>query len=154
LFPIALACVVLAQDGLTVWLGSDLAANSTRVLQWLAVGVFLNSLAQVPFALLQAAGRPNVTAALHLVELPLYLVGVVWLLQAYGVDGAAIAWTARVGVDAVCLFGLALWCLPASARVVRRVALVATAALAALALAAWQPGLPARAAGAPPALAP
>jgi len=33
--------------------GAEFAQHSFRVLQWLAAGVFLNSLAYVPFTLLQ-----------------------------------------------------------------------------------------------------
>jgi O-antigen/teichoic acid export membrane protein len=107
LFPCVLAIVTLAPEGLALWLGDAFAAQSARVAQWLAVGVLINSLAQVPFTLVQAAGRPDLTAKLHLLELPLYLVAVVGLVQARGVEGAAIAWTLRVTVDALCLFALA-----------------------------------------------
>jgi O-antigen/teichoic acid export membrane protein len=55
------------------WLGAEFSGNSSAVLRWLAIGVFINSLGQVPFALLQEVGRPDITGTLHLVELPLYL---------------------------------------------------------------------------------
>jgi O-antigen/teichoic acid export membrane protein len=104
LFPAVVLTVDLARSGLALWLGADFAQHSFRVLQWLAVGVFINSLAQVPFALVQATGRPDLTAKLHLIELPAYLLTLWWLIGARGVEGAAIAWTARVGVDALVLF--------------------------------------------------
>jgi O-antigen/teichoic acid export membrane protein len=112
LFPVVLLTVGFARNGLTLWLGAEFAQHSFRVLQWLAVGVFLNSLAQVPFALVQGAGRPDLTAKLHLIELPLYLLGLWWLISMYGIEGAAIAWTARVGVDALILFAMAQRLLP------------------------------------------
>src|SRR6266700_8089164 len=87
LFPVVLIIVGFAQKGLTLWLGADFAQHSFRVLQWLALGVLLNSLAQIPFALVQGAGRPDLTAKLHLVELPAYLLGLWWLISAYGVVG-------------------------------------------------------------------
>lgn len=105
-FPITLVLVVFAQEGLVFWLGQNFAAHSARVAQWLAVGVFLNSLAQVPFALLQAGGRPDLTAKLHFVELPFYLLAVWGLMRVYGVEGAAIAWAGRAGLDAALLFVL------------------------------------------------
>lgn len=107
LFPITLVIVTLAHEGLDIWLGSEFAQNSTRVLQWIAVGVFINSLAQVAFALIQGAKRPDITAKLHLLELPFYLITFWWLINAKGIEGAAIAWVARVTVDTFCLFGLA-----------------------------------------------
>ena len=107
LFPIILLLIAFAQDGLRVWLGAAFAANSVRVLQWLAVGVFINSLAHVPFALVQGVGKPDLTAKLHLLELPVYLAALFWLTKTYGIEGAAIAWTGRVTVDALILFIIA-----------------------------------------------
>src|SRR5467141_1091118 len=136
LFPAVLLTVGLAQNGLTLWLGADFAQHSSRVLQWLAVGVFLNSLAQVPFALVQGVGRPDLTAILHLIELPFYLLALWWLISTYGVEGAAIAWTARVGVDALILFVMAKRSFPGTTLVTGRVAWVSVVALLSLALAA------------------
>lgn len=107
LFPITLILVSFAHEGLRMWLGEIFANNSAPVLQWLAVGVFVNSLAQVPFAFIQGVGRPDVTAKLHLLELPIYLFGFWWLVNEYGIVGAAAAWTGRVILDAIVLFALA-----------------------------------------------
>jgi O-antigen/teichoic acid export membrane protein len=137
LFPIMLCSVALAQDGLKLWLGAEFAQHSFRVLQWLAVGVFINSLALVPFALLQGVGRPDLTASLHLIELPLYLGLLWWLISARGIEGAAIAWSVRVGVDALFLFGLARRFLPGKNPIRLRTALLPAMALLILALAAW-----------------
>jgi O-antigen/teichoic acid export membrane protein len=112
LFPLMLCTVALAQDGLKFWLGPEFAQHSFRVLQWLAVGVFLNSLAQVPFALLQGVGKADLTAKVHLIELPLYLGLLWWLIDARTIEGAAIAWTVRAAADALCLFWMAKRFLP------------------------------------------
>lgn len=112
LFPLILLVVVLAGDGLKLWLGPEFAQHSTRVLQWLAVGVFVNCLAAAPFAVVQSAGRPDLTAVIHLIELPLYLVALFWLIKVRGIEGAAIAWTGRVAVDAFVLFVFAERLLP------------------------------------------
>jgi O-antigen/teichoic acid export membrane protein len=105
-FPFVLILVILAPEALQIWLGAEFARNSTVVLRWLAVGVFINCLAHVPFAAIQAIGRPDLTAKLHALELPLYL-AVLWgLLHVRGIEGAAIAWTLRVTVDAAALFAL------------------------------------------------
>ncbi|MCK5665529.1 MAG: hypothetical protein KAI17_18710 [Thiotrichaceae bacterium] len=86
-----------------MWLGDEFAGDSGLVLQLLAFGVFVNSLAHVPLGLVQGAGRPDLTARLHLAELPFYLL--LWrLLGAYGIVGVAIAWVIRVCVDGVVLF--------------------------------------------------
>ena len=44
MFPITLALVALAPEGLALWLGPDFARQSTVVLRWLAIGVFLGTL--------------------------------------------------------------------------------------------------------------
>ena len=135
LFPLVLLVVVLAQDGLKLWLGAEFAQNSVHVVQWLAIGVFINSLAQVPFVLLQGIGKPDLTAKLHLIELPGYLVALYWLIKAYGIEGAAIAWTARVSVDALVLFGLTRRFLPVGAAFRPQTSLLVTLALVTLGLA-------------------
>jgi len=136
LFPLVLVAVGLARSGLTLWVGADFAQHSFRVLQWLAVGVLFNSLAQVPFALVQGVGRPDMTAKLHMAELPFYLMVSWWLISSYGVEGAAIAWTVRVGVDALILFVMAKRSLPGTALVTSRVTLASAVALLSLMLAA------------------
>jgi O-antigen/teichoic acid export membrane protein len=105
---------------LTLWIGADFALRSTRVLQCLALGVFLNGLAQVASALLQGVGRPDLTAILHVVELPFYLVMAWFLISTRGIEGAALAWTARTALDLVLFFGMAQRVLPAAAATVRR----------------------------------
>jgi O-antigen/teichoic acid export membrane protein len=107
MFPLVLVGVAFAREGLSLWVGSVLPAESALVLKWLAVGVFMNSIAQPPFAALQSAGRPDVIAKLHLLELPFYAAAIVALVRAFGLPGVAMAWTLRVTVDAAALLWLA-----------------------------------------------
>ncbi len=100
-FPIIAITVLFAPEVLAAWLGSDFSGRSTGVLRWLAVGVFINSLARLPNALLQSAGRPDLITKAYLVELPFYIVSLSLLLSKFGVTGAAIAWTGRVLIDAI-----------------------------------------------------
>ena len=72
----------------------------------MAIGVFINSLAQVPFFFIQGIGRPDLSAKFHLLELPVYLIALWWLIATHGLIGAAIAWVGRAFLDAVLLFGL------------------------------------------------
>jgi O-antigen/teichoic acid export membrane protein len=106
LLPLTLIVVIFAQSGLSIWLGQAFAIHSSRVLQWLAIGVFANGLASLPFAFVQGAGRADITGKLHLIELPFYLVAVVVLTKHFGIEGTAIAWTMRVVVDCALLFGI------------------------------------------------
>ena len=106
-FPVVVVIVLFAEKGLMWWLNAEFARNSTHVLQWLSVGVLFNSLAQIPFVLLQGAGRPDITAKIHLIELPCYLVALWVLIPKMGINGAAMAWCARSMLDAGLLFGMA-----------------------------------------------
>lgn len=107
IFPVVLVLCVFAEEGLSLWLSEAFAKNSALVLQWLAVGVLINSLAFVPFGFIQAAGRPDLTAKLHLLELAPYL-GLLWLgMDQFGLQGVAIVWTARVAFDAAAMFYIA-----------------------------------------------
>lgn len=99
--PVALFLGLFAQDVLHAWLKDALPLESTRVMQILLAGVFVNSIAHVPFAYLQGAGRADLTAKIHLVEAPLYAVGLVIAILNWGIIGAAAAWTGRMVVDAL-----------------------------------------------------
>jgi O-antigen/teichoic acid export membrane protein len=137
IFPVCLLVTTFAREGLEFWLGVEFARNSYQVAQLLALGVFLNSLAYPPLALLQAANRPDVTSKLHLVELPLYLVLLWFLLKSYGIFGAALAWTLRSGLDAVCVLYLARGLLPPAGFFWRRLSFIMLAASCAMVLAPW-----------------
>jgi O-antigen/teichoic acid export membrane protein len=105
LLPLTLMVAIFAQNGLHLWLGPAFASHSARVLQWLAIGVFANGLATVPFAFVQGAGRADITGKIHLLELPFYVTAVWVLTKHFGIEGTAIAWTIRVIVDCALLFG-------------------------------------------------
>ena len=105
-FPIVLVIVTLAPEGLRLWLGPTFSLNGAAVLRWVAAGAFVNALSTLPFVLIQSAGRPDITAWLLVAELPLYC-GALWALtRRLGIQGTAIAWAGRLGVEAVVVFFL------------------------------------------------
>lgn len=106
-FPLVLAAVLYAPEWLRLWLNTDYAANSARVAQVLSLGVALNCVAYIPFTLLQSHGRSDLTAKLHLAELPPYLLTLVWAVSTFGILGAALAWAGRCAVDTLAMFVLA-----------------------------------------------
>jgi O-antigen/teichoic acid export membrane protein len=144
LLPLLFVLAGFAPEGLRLWLGTTFAAASTAPLRWIAAGVFANALAQVPFAFLQAAGRPDATAKLHLAELPFYLLAVWFLTARMGITGTAIAWTVRAAVDAVLMFAVVAHVLPASRRFLSRLTLAAAGAAAAFAACSLPPSTLAR----------
>lgn len=123
LFPITLVLIAFAPEILRVWLGNDFMLHSTPVLRWLAMAIFANSLAQIPFVHIQSAGRPDLTAILHLCELPVYLALLFVLVKTMGIQGAAIAWLVRASADAAFLFFFSRRLLPESSSIVARLPL-------------------------------
>ena len=101
--PIALILVTFAKEGITYWLGNEFGTFSTDVFKWLIIGGLINSLAYIPYALIQASGRPDLTAKLNLVEAPIYLVLIILVAENYGIQGVAIVWFFRVAADMLIL---------------------------------------------------
>jgi O-antigen/teichoic acid export membrane protein len=135
IFPIILIIVSFAPEFLRWWLGSAFAENGSAVLRWIAAGVFINSLAQLPFVLIQSAGRPDITAKVVMAELPVYLAALWLLTKKFGIEGTAIAWTCRITVDAILYFFFAHRLLPQSPRYYRKLCMVMLGAVAVLVLA-------------------
>jgi O-antigen/teichoic acid export membrane protein len=103
LYPISLAIVTFAKEGLLFWIGSEFANHGFRVMQLLVIGVLINGVAYIPFTFIQGVGRPDVTAKLHLVEFIFYVPCVWWLVTSYGIVGAGLAWVVRSSADAIYL---------------------------------------------------
>jgi hypothetical protein len=62
-------------------------------------------LATFPICLLVAVFAPDLSAKVHLIELPLYVAAASCLISSLGIRGAAIVWTLRMVLD----FLLMLW---------------------------------------------
>src|SRR3989454_503657 len=99
--------ILLRGPLLAVWLGPVYAARGATGLSILAGGMLIIGLAHVPGIFLYGQGRPDLPAIFSLIELPIYVVLAWWCVRAYGVTGAALAWTLRVTLDAVLLFAAA-----------------------------------------------
>jgi O-antigen/teichoic acid export membrane protein len=89
----------LAYPALLLWISEAFARSALPVVLALCVGVWVNSMASVPYTLLHAKGNPRLTALFHLAELVLYVLALWFLSARYGLVGAALAWVARVLLD-------------------------------------------------------
>ncbi|MFN3872843.1 MAG: flippase [Ignavibacterium sp.] len=99
LFPIISIILVFSYDFLKIWLGEDFALNSYQILQLLSIGIFFNSLAFIPFSFIEGIGRPDVTAKIQLIELPIYILLLWFTIRMGGIYGASIAFFARMFID-------------------------------------------------------
>lgn len=100
------ACSILAlllPTVLPLWIKSNLNPQSIIVGQILCIGVFANSIGAMFYALIHAKGRSDLTAKLHLLELPVFIGILFMFLNQYGIVGAAWAWVGRMVFDAAAL---------------------------------------------------
>lgn len=101
LFPITFFLACFSPDILRLWLNDDFSQKSSFVMQLLSLGVFLNSISAIPFTAIQALNRPDLTAKVHLFELPIYLIALWFLAIHFSITGVAIAWMLRNLVDTI-----------------------------------------------------
>jgi O-antigen/teichoic acid export membrane protein len=99
LFPVVAIITTFSFELIQLWLGKDFASNSYIILQFLSIGILFNSIAYIPFSFIEGIGRPDITAKLQLVELPLYVL-IMWLsIKNYGIYGAAFIFMLRMIFD-------------------------------------------------------
>jgi len=101
--PLCLITALGAYWGLSWWISPEFAAESWPIASILSLGILCNSVAFVPFAIIQAAGHARVTALANLFVLALYLPVLLWLVYEHGVVGAAVAWVIRAVIDMILL---------------------------------------------------
>jgi O-antigen/teichoic acid export membrane protein len=144
LVPIAVVVIAAADPLLDLWVGQGFADHSAPVLQLLAIGLVMNSLGQVAFALVQAVGRPDLTAKRHMLELPVYVGLMLLVIPSGGIEAAAAVWLVWASVDTAILVALLYRVVPGSVESGDLWRLFGSAAgLLALALAAGKaPALP------------
>lgn len=107
LLPIIILLIAIAKPGMTLWLGNEFGERSSIILQILALGVFFNGIASIPYTLIQSSNRPDLTAKAHIFELPIYAIVLWFMCHHFGTLGAAFAWSFRIVLDLVVLTFLA-----------------------------------------------
>ncbi|MCK5665390.1 MAG: oligosaccharide flippase family protein, partial [Thiotrichaceae bacterium] len=112
--PVVVCGILLLKPLMTLWIGKDLAVIMAPLGMIILVGVWFNSLAQIPCFLMMGKGRPDIVSKLHLLEIGPFLLILWFAMKYWGVYGAAWAWTIRALVDNVLLIkisGMAKDCL-------------------------------------------
>ena len=104
LLPTTFFLALLAKPILSFWISPAFALQSYLVMQVFCVGIFINSMAHVPFSMLQAVGASKTTAKIHVFELPVFII-LLWALTTnFGILGASFAWLGRMLVDTTAMF--------------------------------------------------
>lgn len=100
LIPALMVMFVASKPFFTIWAGEEFGAASTPPFYILLIGLFVHILAIIPHSTISASGRTDLFAKLYWVELVFYAVTAFLLVRQFGVNGAAAAWSLRVGIDA------------------------------------------------------
>jgi O-antigen/teichoic acid export membrane protein len=102
--PLIVTGILALPIFMRVWVGPAFAAHATPIGIIFLLGIWINGLAFIPYGLLQANNRPDLTAKFHAAELLPFL-GILWFgVHYFGLIGAAWTWTLRVTIDALLLF--------------------------------------------------
>jgi O-antigen/teichoic acid export membrane protein len=99
--PCTVAATLLLQPFLCFWINVQFAEQARGVGEALLLGVWMSSLAFVPYAFLQGQGQPRIVAMIHLVEAPFFAAAIWFGVRAGGVIGAAWVMCARDIIDAL-----------------------------------------------------
>ncbi len=105
--PIGAAIFTFAPEILRFWMGKSFALSAETVFEILTVAFMINSVGQMPFMALQAVGRPDLTAKVHMAELPIHFLITFVLISKFGLLGAAVATLIRIVIDASLFFAIA-----------------------------------------------
>lgn len=97
--PVIIFGILFIEPFLAWWVTPEFSQQSARVGQLVLLGFWANSLAVIPYAQLQAQGRPDLVAKCHLAEIFPYLALMYFGLNFFGMIGAASAFSFRVFVD-------------------------------------------------------
>lgn len=84
---------------LAMWLGKPADLESVMAGRILCFGVIANAIGSMYFSLLHAKQKTKETALLHLCELPIFIISLIFFLNEFGVVGASLAWVLRVVFD-------------------------------------------------------
>jgi O-antigen/teichoic acid export membrane protein len=106
--PLALGLAFLGHPFLSLWAGPRYGTHSSVPFYILLAGLWFNTLGYVPQSHLIASGGVSRLAILRSAELVPYLLLAAVLTARFGVIGAAMAWSIRIVVDVVLLFGIVL----------------------------------------------
>lgn len=102
--PMVIVGILCSKFIMVTWMGPNYGGDAAKVLSILLIGFFFNSLAQIPYSVLQARGKSKTTALVHTVEIIPYLLILFSFTYKFGVIGTAISWSLRTLVDLILLF--------------------------------------------------
>ncbi|HEV2134654.1 MAG TPA: flippase [Terracidiphilus sp.] len=104
LTPITVLLMLAMRPFLTQWIDPEFGRLAGPVGAVISISVLINGLAYVPYAFLDARGRPDLTAKFHLIEILPHVALLWFLLHRFGLIGGAWAVVLVSIFDAALLF--------------------------------------------------
>ena len=102
--PIIVFGIILLKPFMNFWIGKELSIIASPLGEILLLGVWINSLAYIPYSLLQGKGRPEIVAKLQIALIVPFLLMLFLSIKIGGEYGAACVWSVRIIIDAIFLF--------------------------------------------------
>jgi len=106
--PLMIVACALIMPFLTLWVGRDLALQAAPVAYLLMPGFWANCAALIAYNWLQAIGRPDLPAKIHVAQVLPFITLMYVCIKLFGMHGAAILWSVRTVLDAWLLFCVSL----------------------------------------------
>ncbi|WP_438727192.1 flippase [Parasphingorhabdus sp. DH2-15] len=97
--PVIFAALFLFDPFLQIWIGPDIATQVRSVSIILLLAYWINAFAVIPYARLQASGRPHIVTLILLAQLPFYFAALYYAILYFGLVGAASVFSARTAID-------------------------------------------------------
>lgn len=98
-----LGATSFSQPLLSWWLGQNLGLEVYALIFPLLIGIWINSLGYIPYTYLQATGRPDLVAKIHMLELVPYVLSLWLALHQWGLQAMPYVWSGRVLIDCIML---------------------------------------------------
>ncbi len=99
--PMIVIAIIGAYPFLNIWIGHSLAVQSDPVAIIFLASIWISGPNYIPHNMLPALGRPEIMTKFYLYELIPFLITLWYLVDFFGIIGAAIAWLLRSASDSI-----------------------------------------------------
>lgn len=87
--------VTLSKELLQFWMGADFAAQSTKPLQLLSIGMLINCFSWIPGTVYSAVNKPEFTTGFNAFQAIIGFFSCLVFIPRFGITGAALSWIIR-----------------------------------------------------------
>jgi O-antigen/teichoic acid export membrane protein len=94
-----------------IWTGNEniqSISTADNLMKILSFGIVPYVFGTISTSLIHSRGRTDLTARIHILEAPLFIAITYFLVDSFGLYGAAISWVIRVSIDGFLIFYWAL----------------------------------------------